>query len=115
VSKIRNLLSIFLACALALSSVTMAVARTHAQGVQDVVICSGYGMVTITLDAEGNPVGPVHMCPDCVPAVGALLPETGAPLTFSSASAPLALPAAAPEPARLAVLSFRARAPPLPV
>jgi hypothetical protein len=63
----RAPLALILALVLALASQTMAVARTHAaQPGMTMVICSGYGVTTVTLDAEGNPTGPVHPCPDCL-------------------------------------------------
>ena len=32
----------------------------------EIVICTGYGITTVTVDEEGNPTGPVHLCPDMV-------------------------------------------------
>ena len=53
----------------------MSVARAQAAAAQgqDIVICSGYGVVTITVDADGNPISPVHPCPDCVAGLAAAL------------------------------------------
>ncbi|MCB1389437.1 MAG: hypothetical protein KDK12_09930 [Rhodobacteraceae bacterium] len=54
-------------------SVTMASARHQAQAVGEVVICTGYGLTTITIDENGNPVtGEPILCPDCLPALAAL-------------------------------------------
>lgn len=65
-----------LALVLALTSVTASVARAQAAGSTDIVICSGYGIVTVTVDENGNPTGPVHDCPFCLAAMGAaLLPD----------------------------------------
>lgn len=79
-------LAVVLSVVLALGTATMAVARGQATGGGDsVVICSGYGVVTITLDADGNPTGPVHPCPDCLAGLGlALLPD--APLVLRPSS-----------------------------
>ena len=67
-------LAVVLSVVLALGTATMAVARGQAAGGGDsVVICSGYGVVTITLDANGNPTGPVHPCPDCLAGLGLAL------------------------------------------
>lgn len=81
----RVLSAFFLSAVLALVSVTMAVARGHAASVRgEITICSGYGVVSIAVDGQGNPVGPVHPCPDCLsgfalatpPALaGAVLPQ----------------------------------------
>lgn len=95
------------------SSVTMAVAR--GQGHHEMVICSGYGMVTITLDADGNPVDAVQPCPDCLINLHVTLPET----VHVSASWALA---GQVEPLGCAVfnapsclLAPKSRGPPLPV
>ncbi|MDZ4096395.1 MAG: hypothetical protein U1D35_15970 [Paracoccaceae bacterium] len=73
---LRPLLSLALALVLMATSVTMAVARGQAVSGTEMVICSGYGMVTIEVDAEGNPIGPVHACPDCLAGLmAALLPD----------------------------------------
>lgn len=62
-----------LALVLALTSVTATVARAQAAGATEMVICSGLGITTITVDAEGNPTGPMHDCPLCLAAMGAAL------------------------------------------
>ncbi len=69
-----------LSLTLALTSVTGAVARSAAQGQYSVTICGIDGVVQITLDAQGNPVAPMHPCPDCALTLVAALPESaGAP------------------------------------
>ncbi|MFN4099820.1 MAG: hypothetical protein ACK4GT_08585 [Pararhodobacter sp.] len=74
---LRALSLVFLILSLISGSVTMASARHQAGAVGEVVICTGYGLTTISLDAEGNPVtGEPILCPDCLPAFVAL---TGAP------------------------------------
>ncbi len=62
-----------LALVLALTSVSASVARAQAAAATDIVICSGYGIVTVTVDENGNPAGPVHDCPFCLAAMGAAL------------------------------------------
>ncbi|WP_092884684.1 DUF2946 family protein [Roseicitreum antarcticum] len=59
---------LLLALVLAATSVSMAVARQQAAAGMTVVICTSVGLETITLDADGNPVGPVHLCPLCLAA-----------------------------------------------
>lgn len=75
----RRLFSLLLCVILGLSSGTMALARGQASGGMAVTICSGYGVVTVYLDEQGNPQpgsGTVHMCPDCLAGLGlAALPE----------------------------------------
>jgi hypothetical protein len=84
-SRVLSLIGMVLV--LATGSVTMAMARHQAHAVAgQIVICSGYGFVTISVDAEGNPTGPMLPCPDCVPAVtaagdGAVQPLVVAPET----------------------------------
>ncbi|MCC5986241.1 MAG: hypothetical protein JJT95_01070 [Pararhodobacter sp.] len=88
-----------LALAVMASSVTMVQARHQARGVGEVVLCTGYGMVSVEIDAEGNPVGPMLPCPDCIMATAAL--DTG--------------PATAPHPVlRLVALAHALRDHPAP-
>lgn len=92
----RSWLSVCLACALALGSVTMAVARGMASPDHVAVICSEAGVISLHLDAQGNPTGPGHLCPDCVTACGGL---------------PAAQPAQAPEVRIVVVQPTRAEGP----
>jgi len=64
-----------LAFAIALSSIGHASARNQAHGAQTLVICTGYGLVRIIMDADGNPVEQTLPCPDCVVTPVALLEE----------------------------------------
>lgn len=51
---------------LALTSAAMALARGQARDVSGaIVLCAGLGVVTVTVDSRGNPVGALHVCPDC--------------------------------------------------
>lgn len=69
----RTLTLIALALLLALTSQSLAVARGQTRAGEAVVICSGGGAVTLTLDAQGNPTGPAHLCPDMALAFFAAL------------------------------------------
>lgn len=73
---LRRPLSLILVLALGLASVTMAVARANAAGATQIILCSGYGVATVTLDADGNPTGPLHPCPDCLAGFGPALLAT---------------------------------------
>lgn len=110
----RPVIAWLLALAVALTSVTAAVGRAQAAGATEIVICSGYGIVTLTLDEQGNPTGPVHDCPFCLAAMAAAvlpdLPVLHRPLTRGETLSPAAAPARAPAPAPLA----QARGPPGP-
>lgn len=79
---IRALSATFLALVLAVTSVTLAVARAEAAGrmpgVAEVVICADGMAMTVMVDAAGNPVAPhAHHCPDCLLALAA--PDADAP------------------------------------
>jgi hypothetical protein len=78
--NLRPILGLLLALLLAVTSVTMAVARGQSPMGRDVIICAGAGVSTITLDADGNPVRARHACPDCLMGVtAAITPDAFAP------------------------------------
>ncbi len=62
-------LCIALALALALTSQQMAVARGQSPAAGAMELCIGGRMAMVAVDAEGNPVGPAHICPDAVQAM----------------------------------------------
>lgn len=114
---VRALSLIGLVLVLATGSVTMAMARHQARAVDQIVICSGYGFVTISVDAEGNPTGPILPCPDMVPAVmaaagGSSLPLFAPPRTLAPAHFTQHI---AKAPVSAAPVPRPARAPPVPV
>lgn len=112
----RRLLILFLSVALGLASVSMAVARTQARTVGQITICSGYGVVTVAVDASGSPVGtplvPAHLCPDCLAGLtlGPLpvQPQVSRPATPAQPVWPVAIVA----PSGHASLAPQARGPP---
>lgn len=65
-----RLIALFLALTLALTSQAFALARGQAAAAGEMVICAGGGFLTITVDAEGKPTGPAHVCPDALAAFG---------------------------------------------
>jgi hypothetical protein len=69
---LRQIAIVFLGLAVMVSSVTMVQARHQARAVGEMVICSGLGMVTVAVDADGNPTGPMLPCPECVVAMAGL-------------------------------------------
>jgi len=96
----------------------MAVARGQAvamsKGGTTLVICVGYGVMTISLDDQGNPIGPVHLCPECLAGLAAYLPPglpRLLPIMFPSQSVVTAELSTLPHVA--GVLVTRARGPPL--
>ena len=100
----RPVLVGIIALILALTSLTMAVARGQTYVAGEVVICSGYGMVTLTVDENGQPAGPVHLCPDMVLGLiaaiatdpPALTRPEGAVVVLMAQSVPSLLSRAAP-------------------
>lgn len=93
----RWLTALLLSLLLAVTSVTMAVARLAepmAPGLT-LTLCSDQGTVEVALDANGNPVPPhQHLCPDCLAGHAAfdLPPAAGQPNPPKAQSARIALP-----------------------
>lgn len=119
-TQMLRLFNLLLLCAaLAAASVSMAVARGQAAALPHgtaVVICTGYGVMTITLDDQGNPIGPVHPCPECLAGLTTYLPP--GPIAFDRAQGlgeKLSATAPTPPPRSAARLITRARGPPLSV
>ncbi|MDD8023598.1 MAG: hypothetical protein PHX82_10860 [Paracoccaceae bacterium] len=104
--NLRIVTAVVLAAILAATSLTMAIARGQTRVAGEVVICTGYGVTTISVDANGDPVGPVHLCPDMVLGLMAALDtpppvltrpegrveriEAPVPVRLSAQSAPIA-------------------------
>ncbi len=112
---LRIVAAVVLAAILAATSLTMAVARGQTRVAGEVVICTGYGVTTISVDANGNPVGPVHLCPDMVLGLMAAL-DTPPPVVTRPEGRVERIET--PEPVRLSAQSApvaRARGPPAPV
>ncbi|TXI00044.1 MAG: hypothetical protein E6Q73_09265 [Pseudorhodobacter sp.] len=73
----RAFLALVLSLVLALGSVSMAVARGQTPMGDTLALCIDGAAVTITLDAEGNPVSTApHLCPDCISAATAFVLPT---------------------------------------
>lgn len=65
-TRYARLLAFTLALLIAVTSQQMAMARGMAKDANgEVVLCTGQGTLTVALDSSGNPMGPVHICPDC--------------------------------------------------
>jgi hypothetical protein len=63
---VRPFVAIILALLVTLTSQQMAVARGQAAVAGEMVLCTGLGsVVTVNVDADGQPTGPAHICPDC--------------------------------------------------
>lgn len=87
--------------------------QTRAGG-EVIVLCSGGGLVQVTLDENGAPTGETHLCPDLAPALLAALdlalPDIVRPAAVLAALVP---EAEAPAATRSAPPT-RARDPPVP-
>ncbi len=72
---LRSITAVGLCLFLALTSVTLAVARGAAEPVGQMVLCTGEGTRTVLVDAKGQPATPPHICPDCLLAFYADAPR----------------------------------------
>lgn len=61
-----NMMPVVLALVVVLTAQQMAAARGQMRVAGVFVMCTGAGVVTVTLDENGDPTGPAHVCPDCV-------------------------------------------------
>jgi hypothetical protein len=116
VSTARTFTSLILILSLLATGHSLASARGQAMAVGQMVICIGSGPVTVHVDAQGHPVGPPHVCPDCALSLiaSAAHGDTGTarPMDRVRAAVPNAFEIAH----SLAPLTLRrARAPPLTV
>ncbi|TNE67369.1 MAG: hypothetical protein EP336_07515 [Rhodobacteraceae bacterium] len=66
----RTIKAVLVAFLLIVTSQSMAVARgTMRDATGAVVLCTGTGPITVLTDADGQPIGPSHICPDCALSV----------------------------------------------
>lgn len=111
--RFRPIFAILLSLVLLATGGVMAVARGQAMVAGQIVLCSGTGPVTVNVDATGEPVGPVHICPDCALSLLAAipLPDHAIAPVERAAALHFALPAIAA--ASVGSVPSRARAPPV--
>lgn len=92
----------------------MAVARGQMPMGATMTLCSQGQAVTVTLDANGNPITtPPHLCPDCLSAVAAL--DLASAPDLSAPDHALRLPASFDTPPHrrdAPQIAFQARGPP---
>ncbi len=63
---VSRLLVLTLALLIAVTSQQMATARGMAYDANgQVILCTGQGPITVTVNTQGEPMGVVHICPDC--------------------------------------------------
>ncbi|MDP2061637.1 MAG: hypothetical protein Q8J98_00840 [Phaeovulum sp.] len=105
--------AILMVLVLGASSVTMAIARGQTRAAGEVVICSGYGLTTIHLDAAGSPVESVLICPDMALAMF-VAPEAALQTLYRPEGRASDLILVEPRlPESLALVNLRARGPPV--
>ena len=80
---LRSIITLGLCLFVALTSVTLAVARGAPPPAGVVVICTGDGLQRVAVDTQGNPAGPPHACPDCLLAFHATAPRDPLPARFA--------------------------------
>jgi len=73
--RLKAILTFVLSLTLLATSVSQAMARGQMAAGRMVQLCADGEAVTVMMDAQGNPVTPAHLCPDCL-AVAADLPHT---------------------------------------
>lgn len=111
--RLRSLLAIALSCVLVLTGGAMAAARGQAGPAGQMVICSGGAVVMVAMDADGKPVGPVHICPDCaLTLLAAVVPPDMVPVP-APAAARIAFERAETIAGSASLIHARARAPPV--
>lgn len=114
--KLRKYISAVLALILTVSSLQMAIARHALMPVDHMVICSGEGAYTIAIDAQGNPTGEVHYCPECIASALTAIETTAPDLAVPAAtSLTLEIPAKSLQVVQAASYCHQARGPPLSV
>ena len=63
-NRLRHSIAILLVAVLVLTGHSMAIARGMPMASDQIELCTGTGPVMMPVDAEGNPTGPAHICPD---------------------------------------------------
>lgn len=63
---LASIQSLALVGLIVLTSVAFGVARGQAGSTHTLVICTGHGVVSITVDANGEEIERAVLCPDCV-------------------------------------------------
>lgn len=110
--RFRPFAALALALLLVLTAQSMAIARGTPGAAGAVVLCTGTGPVTILTDADGQPVGPAHICPDCTLSLLVSLPQSGGDVAHPMGRADVLLPPPVTTPLAQGQRPFSARDPP---
>ncbi len=111
---LRNIAASLAVLAIALTAGVAGAARGQAAVAGEIVICAGQGAATVYLDANGNPTGPPHWCPDCVLSLFAAVASPAAVPAPSDTCLGAARPVSAPRPVPALAPAPQARGPPFP-
>jgi len=112
---LRLIHALFLSLTLVLTSYSMAVARGQSSDIgTDMVICTGVGMITVTIGPDGEPVEATHICPDAMSIFAAGFATVDLPVQASQMQWRIKVPAGAAALSR-ETLTPSARGPPLAV
>ncbi|WP_147114859.1 hypothetical protein [Tateyamaria sp. syn59] len=110
----RALSAILLSLVLVVTSHSAATARGASAAVDQIVICSGAQVVTIFVDADGQPTAATHLCPDCaLHLLAALVPPAAAATSLPHGATGVSWPAGLAHEGS-AVPNPSARGPPVP-
>ena len=77
---LRAYLGIALALVMVLAGQALAVARAAPDAAGQIEICTGSGPVTVIVDADGQPTGATHICPECALALFQAITSSDGPL-----------------------------------
>ncbi len=110
----RSLLFVLLMLAIGGIGLVAAAARGQTRaGGEVIVLCSGGGLVQVTLDATGQPTGETHLCPDLALVLLSVLDIALPDLTRLPGAAEVPVPDLVVAPAARIAPVFRARGPPV--
>lgn len=114
-TRLRSITALGLCLFVALTSLTLAVARGAPQPAGQIVLCTGDGPRSVSVDASGAPMAPPHVCPDCLLAFHATAPRDPLPEAHRTPGTLRHPVAQAGHIAALVRPAIGARAPPPPV
>lgn len=101
-----------LVLAMVLTALSVGHARGQARVAGEIVLCVGTQVVTVSVDADGQPVTATHTCPDAVMALAAPLVAPVVPVPPRAVARPVAYRATDLSAPSVDLIEDRARAPP---
>lgn len=64
-NRLLPIFAVLLSLVVAVTSQQMMVMRGQNMAVGEMILCTGQGPVSVSVDENGQPTGPAHICPDC--------------------------------------------------